>query len=46
MFVISPGEALDIVATNSFGEAIMASPVAVDSAVYVRTERALYRIEQ
>jgi outer membrane protein assembly factor BamB len=46
MFVIRPGEDLDIVATNNFGEAIMASPAAVGRAVYVRTERALYRIEQ
>ena len=46
MFVIRPGGSLDILATNDFGEAIMASPVAVGRALYVRTERALYRIEQ
>ncbi len=46
MFVIRPGETLDILATNEFGEAIMASPAAVGRALYVRTERALYRIEQ
>ena len=46
MFVIRPGASLDIAATNDFGEAIMASPAAVGRAIYVRTERALYRIEK
>jgi len=46
MFVLRPSDTLDILATNDFGEAIMASPAAVGRAVYVRTERALYRIEK
>ena len=46
MFVVKPGDSLEIVATNDLGEAIMASPVAVGRAIYVRTERALYRIEK
>lgn len=46
MFVISPGDSLDLVATNSFGEGVMASPAAVENALYVRTEKALYRIEK
>ena len=46
MFVISPGETLDVVATNSFGEGIMASPAAVGNALYIRTEKAVYRIEK
>jgi len=46
LFVIRPGAFLDILATNDFGEAIMASPAAVGRAVYVRTERALYRLEK
>ncbi len=46
MVVVRPGPEPDILATNDFGEAIMASPAAVGSALYVRTEKALYRIER
>ena len=46
MFVIKPGEELDILTKNEFDEAVMASPSAVDNALYVRTEKAMYRIEK
>ena len=46
MFVIKPGDELDILNENEFDEAVMASPAAVDNALYVRTDKAMYRIEK
>ena len=46
MFVIQPGDELDILSKNEFGEAIMASPAAIENSLYVRTEKAMYRIEK
>ena len=46
MFVIQPGTAMYILNENEFDEAVMASPAAVDNALYVRTDKAMYRIEK
>jgi outer membrane protein assembly factor BamB len=46
MFVIQPGDELDILSKNEFGEAVMASPAAIKNSLYVRTEKAMYRIEK
>ena len=46
MFVIKPGNELDILTKNDFDEAIMASPAAIDNSLYVRTDKAMYRIEK
>ena len=46
MFVIKPGNELDILTKNDFEEAIMASPAAIDNSLYVRTDKAMYRIEK
>lgn len=45
MFVIEPGTTFQLKATNTLSGAIMASPIALDRALYVRTDKALYRIE-
>lgn len=44
--VVAPGPKLEVVARNKLDGAIMASPAAVDGALYIRTEQALYRIEE
>jgi outer membrane protein assembly factor BamB len=44
--VVEPGPKLKVVAKNKLTSSIMASPAAVDGALYIRTEQALYRIEQ
>jgi outer membrane protein assembly factor BamB len=44
--VIEPGPKLKEVAKNKLSGSIMASPAAVDGAIYIRTEQALYRIEE
>jgi hypothetical protein len=46
MFVIQPGDALNILAKNEFDEAIMASPAALGDSLYVRTDKAMYRIKK
>jgi hypothetical protein len=46
MFVIQPGDALNILAKNEFDEAIMASPAAIGDSLYVRTDKAIYRIKK
>ncbi len=43
--VIKPGAKYQLVATNELDGAIMASAAAVDGAFFLRTEKALYRIE-
>jgi len=45
-FVFRPGRQFELEATNPLDGSIMASPAAVDRALYVRTEAALYRIEK
>jgi hypothetical protein len=45
-FVFRPGRAFVLEATNPLDGSIMASPAAVNRAIYVRTEAALYRIEK
>jgi outer membrane protein assembly factor BamB len=44
--VIAPGDKLQLVARNKLDGTIMASPAAVDGALFIRTEHALYRIEE
>jgi len=46
MYVIQPGKEFKLLAKNELPGAIMATPAAVDSALYVRTEKALFRLEQ
>jgi outer membrane protein assembly factor BamB len=43
--VLQPGDTLQVVAKNKLEGAIMASPAAVDNALFIRTEHALYRLE-
>lgn len=45
MFVLRPGKKFELLADNPLEGAVMASPAAVDSALYVRTDKQLYRIE-
>ncbi len=45
MVVFKPGTTLEKLAENTLKGAHMASPVAVGSALYLRTDKALYRIE-
>jgi outer membrane protein assembly factor BamB len=44
--VIPATKEFKILAQNTLDGALMASPIAVDSALYLRTEKALYRIEK
>jgi outer membrane protein assembly factor BamB len=44
-FVLEPGTSFKLLATSKMDEAVMASPAAVDRAIYLRTDKALYRIE-
>jgi outer membrane protein assembly factor BamB len=44
--VIQPGTTLQRLATNQLDGRTLASPVAVDGAIFLRTDQALYRIEQ
>ena len=44
-FVFRPGTTFALEATNRLPGSIMATPAAVDRAVYLRTDAALYRIE-
>ncbi len=46
MFVIDSGAGGELLATNQLATGIFASPAAVGRALYVRTEAAVYRIEQ
>lgn len=45
-FVFQAGGSNELLHTNSLDGAILASPAALDQALYVRTDRALYRIEK
>ncbi|MFV0442581.1 MAG: PQQ-binding-like beta-propeller repeat protein [Planctomycetaceae bacterium] len=44
--VVQPGEEAKVVSTNKLDSGIYASPIAVDGALYIRTETTLYRIEE
>src|SRR5262249_51128517 len=44
-FVIAPGDKFQLLAENSLGERTLASPAFVGSAIYLRTDSHLYRIE-
>ena len=44
--VVLPGDDPEIVASNKLDAGIHASPIAVDGALYIRTETHLYRIEE
>ena len=43
--VITPGRTFNLIATNELGERIMASPAVSGNALFLRTDKALYRIE-
>lgn len=43
-YVIAPGDTFQLLATNTLDGQIMATPAAVDSDLFVRTDKALYRI--
>jgi outer membrane protein assembly factor BamB len=43
-FVFAPGREFKLLATNKLDGTIMASPAAVDGALFLRTEKALYRL--
>lgn len=45
-FVIEPGGTFELRATNQLDGQIFATPAAVDRAIYLRTDKALYRIEK
>ncbi|NCA10650.1 serine/threonine protein kinase [bacterium] len=45
-FVIKPGRAFELVATNQLDGQIFATPAALGRAIYLRTDAALYRLEQ
>ncbi|MCA9056060.1 MAG: PQQ-binding-like beta-propeller repeat protein [Planctomycetaceae bacterium] len=44
--VVRPGEDHEIISSNKLDDGIHASPIAVDGALYIRTETHLYRIEE
>ena len=46
IIVIAPGEEYHELAHNELKEQLMASPAAVDGALFIRSEKALYRFEQ
>ena len=43
-FVLAPGKEFKLLATNTLDGQIMATPAAVDGALFVRTDKALYRL--
>ena len=45
-FVLTPGKEFHIEATNQLDGEIMATPIAVGPAFFLRTDKAVYRIEQ
>jgi gluconolactonase len=45
-FVLRPGASFELLATNELDGGIFATPAAVGRAIYLRTEKALYRLEQ
>jgi outer membrane protein assembly factor BamB len=45
-FILTPGKEFHIEATNQLDGEIMATPIAVGPALFLRTDKAVYRIEQ
>ena len=45
-FVIKPGRTFALEATNQLDGQIMATPAALDRSIYLRTDKAIYRIEK
>ncbi len=45
-FVVKPGREFEMLATNHLDGGIFATPAAVDRAIFLRTEHALYRLER
>jgi outer membrane protein assembly factor BamB len=45
-FVLAPGRQFKLLAKNPLDGQILATPAAVDRALFIRTDQALYRIEQ
>lgn len=45
VFVLSPGKSYRLLATNQLDGALMASPIAIGHALFIRTDSAIYRIE-
>ena len=43
-FVLAPGKEYKLLATNTLDGQIMATPAAIDGALFVRTDKALYRL--
>jgi outer membrane protein assembly factor BamB len=43
-FVVAPGREFKLLAQNSLEGQIMASPIALDGALFIRTDKALYRL--
>jgi outer membrane protein assembly factor BamB len=44
-FILTPGKAFHVEATNQLDGEIMATPIAVGPALFLRTDKAVYRIE-
>ncbi|MEO8495782.1 MAG: PQQ-binding-like beta-propeller repeat protein [Planctomycetota bacterium] len=45
-YVLAPGSTYDLLASNQLDGSIMATPAALDNALFIRTDQALYRIEK
>ena len=45
-FILTPGKEFHVVATNQLDGEIMATPIAVGPALFLRTDKAVYRIEK
>ena len=45
-FVIAPGKAYKLLATNTLEGSIMAAPAAIDQVIYLRTDKALYALQK
>ena len=45
-FVLAPGAEYKLLASNQLDGAIMATPAALDNTLFIRTDKALYRIEK
>jgi outer membrane protein assembly factor BamB len=45
-FILTPGKEFHVEATNQLDGEIMATPIAVGPALFLRTDKAVYRIEQ
>ena len=44
-YVLSPGKAYKLLSENQLSEGILATPAAVDGAIYLRTKSMLYRLQ-